>query len=106
MATAAQIRRIKRERRIELRKCEDRDEMAMHADEIMRAYEETYHAYNGVKIVLCYVRGFVRIDGARTPRRDGGQIIMKGYRLKEIQAMTRELDARIHEQNMREMDDA
>lgn len=93
---AAMQRRIKRERRIELTKAEDRDEMAMHVDEILRAYEHAYEAYNGRKIVLCYVRGFARLDGAQTPRHDGVAVIMKGYRLKELQAMTRELEARIH----------
>lgn len=93
---AAMQRRIKRERRIELTKAEDRDERAMHVDEILRAYEDAYQRYNGRKIVLCYIRGFVRLDGAHTPRHDGCQVIMKPYRLKEIESMTRELEARIH----------
>jgi len=104
---AAQARRIMRERRMDLRKTEDRDEMAIHADQIMTAYETAYEAYNGKKIRLCYTRGFVRLDAQNMPRDSLGAtgVQFKSYRLKELQSLTRELEARAHAANMGESDD-
>lgn len=103
----AQARRIQRERRMDLRKSEDRDEMAIHADQVMTAYETAYEAYNRKKIRLCYVRGFVRLDAQNMPRDSLGTtgVQFKSYRLKEIQNMTRELEARVHAANMESNDE-
>jgi len=82
-------------RRIEVRRRGDSEALVLHIDATLRRYEEAYYKYNGRRIVLCYVQGIVRIDGAQTRRKDNEPLFMKPYRLYEIESMARELEERL-----------
>jgi hypothetical protein len=80
--------RVREERERNQRDLRHSDKASM-ADGIMREYEDAYKAANGEPIHLHYTSGWVRSTKLASP-----------YRLSELPTLTKNLWARVHEQEI------
>ena len=89
MRLTAQQRRQRHEAATKVRREFEQDSVRFQADRIMREYEKAYEAANGRPIILRYLRGWC--DAKEWAGR---------YRLKEVERLTQNLWARVHEQEI------
>jgi hypothetical protein len=89
MRLTAAERRQRHESAVKKRRQFEQDSARFMADRIMREYEKAYEAANGRSITLRYLSGWC----------DAKEWVGR-YRLKEVERLTQNLWARVHEQEI------